>query len=67
MKTTDLWLAAYLIYEKKLNFSMTQDERKTYFDFEVSNEDWNNLKMEFSKSHYSNVKWNIEKVKDLAF
>jgi len=67
-ETTDVWLVAFL---KKKGHEMTRydvigrGKIKCFFD--IKDEDWKKLKLEFSKSELSEYKQIIDSLKDLAF
>ena len=66
-QTTDIWYVAFLLYEK--NFIMKEIKRgkKVFFVFDIEDGNWNKMKIEFSNSQYSKMKWNLERVKDMIF
>jgi hypothetical protein len=68
VKTTDLWFAAYLynINPHKL-VGVGKTGAKTHFEFAYNAKEWKEYKLEFLTSEVSNVKYIIEKLKDLAF
>ena len=71
MQTTkDLWLAGFLQSKgyTVINYSILDPKKKlAEFNFNISDEDWKTLKLEFYNSEVSKVKWNIEKLKDLCY
>ena len=67
-KTKDLWFCAF-IRLKGYNFVdyIRNDNNKIDFIFNIDNETWKELKIEFNNSELSKAKWEIEKIKDLIF
>lgn len=68
MKTTDLFFMAFLIhkgYEIKKYDVISKGRISCQFD--ISDEIWKDLKLEFNNSEASKLKQTIEQLKDLAF
>jgi hypothetical protein len=68
-KTKDLWFYAFLRthgYELA-DYIKHEDTNKSEFIFNISNEDWKQMKLDFNKSDLSKGKWFIEEAKDLIF
>ncbi len=66
--TTDLWFASYLMLKghKIVNFQSVGNKRGSYF-FDIQEEAWKSLKLEFIKSDISKIKQSQEELKDLLF
>lgn len=66
--TTDLWLAAFIFRgNPALLVGITKVANKAQFQFKVTEEQWTALKIDFTKSEASELKYTIEKLKDLMF
>ena len=68
MKTTDLFFMAFLInkgYSVKKYDVIAKGKISCYF--EIADEDWKSLKLEFNSSEASKLKQIIEQLKDLAY
>ena len=65
--TRDLWFASFLV-DKGFNVEDIKiiDERRSEFGFNIDNDQWRNFKLDFVNSHESRIKYNIEKLKDMA-
>lgn len=66
--TTDIWFTAFLMYKghKILKFDkLSKGKGKFYFD--LSDEEWSNLKLEFNNTEFIKFKSLIEQVKDLCY
>lgn len=66
--TTDLWFASFLLLS---GYTVDSFEKvSTYkgrYKFNISDEDWCRMKLEFIKSDISKVKVTQEQLKDLIF
>ena len=68
MRTTDLWLAAYLYNLDPTRLSgIHKSGSKMQFQFDYTSDEWTQHKLAFIKSDVANIKYIIEKLKDLAF
>jgi hypothetical protein len=68
-KTKDLWFYAFLRirgYELS-DYVKHEDTNKSEFIFNITNDEWKQLKLDFNKSDLSKGKWFIEEAKDLIF
>lgn len=66
--STDLWLNAYLLLKEIPISSYELVERgKVRLYFNLSDEEWKRLKLEFSNSDFSKMKFMVEKIKDLSY
>ena len=66
--TTDLWLATYLISKDVVLQDYKQlGPRKVSFCFDISDDDWKKLKLEYFSSELSEFKQAMEKLKDLSY
>lgn len=68
-QTSDLWFASYLIEIhgiKLADFKNTSRGRGVFL-FKVSEDDWKDLKLQFSKSDLAKIKQGQEKLKDLLY
>jgi hypothetical protein len=67
-ETTDLFFAAYCVINghKVIDFSKLS-VRKGKFIFDIADEDYKKLKLEFTRSDISKIKQTIEELKDLLF
>ena len=66
-RTTDLWFAAFLI---KRGYNVVDIERnggRGSWGFEISEDEHKKLKIEFSNSEVSEIKFTIEKLKDMIY
>jgi len=66
--STDVWYIAFLLKKKHeiARYDVFGSHKiKCYFD--IDEETWKNLKLEFSKSDLSEYKMIIDKLKDLAY
>lgn len=66
-KTKDLWFCSFLRIKGYSITDYTKDNNKVEFVFDIDNEQWKQLKIEFNSSEMSKVKWEIEKIKDMIF
>jgi len=66
--TTDIWFTAFLD-SKGIKISKYDVVRrgKGIFYFDLPDQEWRELKLEFSKSSECRYKECVEKIKDLAF
>ena len=67
-KTTDLWLVSFLELNgvQITSFKVIKPGR-VEFTFNVSDEIWNKMKLEFNNSDIQKYKQKIEALKDLAY
>jgi len=67
-RTKDLWFASFLLLKgyvvQRYNVISTH---KGEFFFDIEEEEWTNLKLQFSNSEVSKVKYYQEKLKDLIY
>lgn len=68
MITSDIWFAAFVYkhFPKKLR-GTSKNNNKTVFEFDLNQNEWDALKVNFIHSEESDIKYRIEKLKDLAF
>ena len=67
-KSTDLYFNAFLLLKgKTIQRYEVSDRNKVTCHYQISDEDWQKLRLEFASSEFSNIKMAIEKIKDLAF
>lgn len=68
MKTTDLFFMAFLIHNghqvKKYDVI---SKGKISCEFDITDEEWKHLKLEFNSSEASKLKQTIEQLKDLGY
>lgn len=66
--TTDIWIAAFCLLKghELRRFEVSDSKRVRYF-FDLTEEEWQRLRIEFSNSELSKYKIAIEQVKDLAY
>ena len=64
-KTRDLWFGAFLKFKGYKVSDFTLLNKRGEFWFDISNEDWKKLKLEFDNSDISKMKWMLESLKDL--
>ena len=66
--TTDIWFVVFLRITKDKHITRWDKTRKhrVVFHFEMSEEEWMESKLEFDKSTFSTIKYEIEAVKDLV-
>lgn len=68
LNTTDIWFTAYLMHRGyKIAKYDVIGKGKARCHFEISEEDWNQLKLDFNNSDLIKFKGLIEQVKDLAY
>ena len=68
MKTTDLWFASFLIFKKfKLSAYNVISRGKGEFFFQMTEEEWKKMKLEFNSSDLSVIKQTIDQLKDLCY
>lgn len=66
--STDIWFCAFLkIKGVKLESYSVISRGKVRCDYNLSNEDWQNFRLEFNNSICSEFKNAVEAVKDLSF
>ena len=66
--TTDIWLASFIYTKDSTKLTGCRSSgSKFIFEFDVSDEQWTKLKLEFINSPESNMKYVIERLKDLAY
>lgn len=65
--TKDIWFTTYLVVIKKQDIIdyVKICERKAEFCFDISDEEWKNFKLSYSKHILSEAKYFQEKIKDL--
>lgn len=66
--TTDLWLASFLMLKGYKVADFKQKERgRGSFEFDIEEEQWKELKMEFSHSDVTKIKYFHEQLKDMLY
>lgn len=66
--TTDLWLASYIIRSGiSLSDFRVLGPRKVSFQFDIEDEAWKSLKMEYFNSDIAEFEKIMEKLKDLSY
>ncbi len=67
-RVTDLWFASYLKCKgyELVDFELKQRGKGVYI-FEISEEDYKKLRLDFFKSDISNIKQIMEALKDMAY
>ena len=67
--TTDVWFATFLKKRKRLPLHSFEviARGKVRCYFEISDEDWNSYKTEFSNSELPDIKSGIQEIKDLGY
>lgn len=66
--TTDIWFTAYLLFKgHEIKEYQVIKRGKGQYNFEIENEEWRKLKLEFSKSEFCSCKELIAKIKDLTY
>lgn len=67
-ETTDIWFAAFLMYKNiKISKYEKIEHRKGKYYFNLTDEQWNNYKLEFNNSELIKFKGLVEQVKDLVY
>jgi len=68
MKTTDLWFASYLLLKgfKVTDFDILES-RKCKFYFDISNEEWKKLRIDYADSEVNKIKQKQNELKDLIY
>lgn len=67
-QSTDLFFCAFLMFKKyKIEKYDVISRGKVCCYFNISDEDWQKLKLEFNNSDISEIKMNIEKIRDLGY
>lgn len=67
--TTDLWFAAYLMLREDIypeRWEKSANGRIRYF-YKISDEDWQDYKRKCAIDDITNMKFTIEKLKDMSF
>lgn len=64
--TSDVWFSAFLMHENIKLESYEKLGNKVTCYFNLSDEQWKDLKLKFHNSEISKFKGYIEKIKDLA-
>lgn len=68
LNTTDIWFAAYLMHRGyKIHKYDVIGKGKTRCHFDLADEVWTQLKLDFNNSEFIKFKGLIEQVKDLAY
>lgn len=68
MKTTDLFFMAFLIHKGyEIKKYEVIGKGKISCQFDITDENWKLLKLEFNNSEASKLKQTIEQLKDLAY
>lgn len=66
--STDVWFCAFLMHKGyKIQSYKIIARGKVACDFNMTDEEWQKLKLEYNNSDISSYKALIEKIKDLAF
>ena len=66
--TTDLWLATYITRKGiKLADYKLMAPRKVSFGFDISDDEWKKLKLEYFSSELAEFEKSMEKLKDLSY
>ncbi len=65
--TTDIWFTAFLMYKglKIAKYEKIGHKKGKYY-FDLTSDEWNNLKLEFNNSELIKFKGLVEQVKDLV-
>jgi len=66
-KTSDIWMAAYLFRLGHKIVKVDKQANKMFFYFNIDTEAWTIAKVAFASSEESNLKYTIEKLKDIIF
>lgn len=68
MSTTDIWFSAFLKAKgyEIIKFDVLSRGKGRYY-FQISEEDWKKMKVEFNASELLKYKYLIESLKDLVF
>jgi hypothetical protein len=64
--TSDVWFSAFLLHENITLATYVANGNKVTCSFELTDEQWKELKIKFHNSEISKFKGYIEKIKDLA-
>ena len=65
--TTDLWFAVFLIISNvKLNSFENIDARRGRFFFEISDNDWRDMKVKYLRSQVKLIREKMEELKSLV-
>ena len=67
MKTTDLWFASYIINKGQELVKFEKLGSKLMFWFNTSEQEWNQLRLEFFNSEVSKSRQTQERLKDLGY
>ena len=66
--STDIWFCAFLLYKNyQINNYIKKDRGKVSCEFDIDENTWKALKLEFNNSEFVKFKFLIEQVKDLSF
>jgi len=66
--TTDLWFASFLLHKgEKLKNYVKVGPRKARYEFEISEKDWKELRLQFFASEAQQIKLKQEQLKDLLY
>lgn len=65
--TKDLWFAGFLEFSGHNVARYEKNGFKVTFYFEVNEDDWKRLKLEYHQSDFSKYRAEIEKLKGLAY
>jgi len=68
MKTTDLWFAAFLLYNgiKLIDYEILA-VKKCRYTFDISKEDWKKYRLMFAQSESSKIKQYQSELKDMMY
>lgn len=67
-KSTDVWFCAFLVTKDyKVIDTEVISRGKVECHFDISDEEWKSLKIEFNNSDLIKFKFAVEQIKDLAF
>lgn len=68
METTDIWFASYLLYKGYVLTDFDVIHRgKGKYKFEITEEQWKELKLEFSSSETNAIKSHHLSLKDMTY
>lgn len=68
LSSTDLWFCAFLVSKghNVTKFDVIARGKAKYY-FNISDDEWKKLKLEFNNSELANFKMLIDKLKDLSY